>query len=375
MGSSALISLGRAHLRTPRYCINHQWFAHLYTGALAINWQWIMASVQKVGDKWLARVRRRGFPEQSRVFGTKILAEKWSRQVEQEIDHGRAGQLAPGHVTVGKLIERYTEEIGKVKPFGRNKENTLKLIKAELNNVPVNQLTAERIVRYVTEERGVKGVTAAIDLTYLKGVLKVARALWKVGVVPGVVEDAREILKYMGLAERSNERDRRPTAEELIALRDWFTVRSETLTVDHIDFILASCFRPPSEVVRLKWEHLHRVDRTIIIEDRKDPRRKLGNNQVVPLLGDSFAIIERQPKVSEYIFPVNGKSWSSLFPRACDDLGITNLMLYDLRHEAISRLVESSKYSIPEMMLVTGHKDPKQLMRYTQLRARDLHDR
>jgi hypothetical protein len=25
------------------------------------------------------------------------------------------------------------------------------------------------------------------------------------------------------------------------------------------------------------------------------------------------------------------------------------------------------------MMLITGHKDPKQLMRYTQLRARDLH--
>lgn len=50
-----------------------------------------------------------------------------------------------------------------------------------------------------------------------------------------------------------------------------------------------------------------------------------------------------------------------------------DLRLYDLRHEAISRLVESNKYSIPEMMLITGHKDPKQLMRYTQLRARDLH--
>lgn len=46
--------------------------------------------------------------------------------------------------------------------------------------------------------------------------------------------------------------------------------------------------------------------------------------------------------------------------------------LYDLRHEAISCLVETARYTIPEMMLVTGHKDPKQLMRYTQLRARDF---
>jgi len=49
-----------------------------------------------------------------------------------------------------------------------------------------------------------------------------------------------------------------------------------------------------------------------------------------------------------------------------------DLRLYDLRHEAISRLVESNKYSIPEMMLVSGHKDPKQLMRYTQLKAKNL---
>lgn len=332
-----------------------------------------MASIIQVGGKWRAQVRRKGYPHRTETFPTKILAEKWGRQVEAEIDAGRAGQLAPSHVTVGSLIDRYTREIAPIKPFGRNKESTLKLIKAELGKVPVNALTAERIVAYITEDRGIKGVTAAIDLTYLKGVLKVARALWKVGVVPGVVEDAREILKYMGLAERSNERDRRPTADELVALRDWFSVRSETLTVDHIDFILASCFRPPSEVCRLRWSDLNELDKTILIRDRKDPRRKLGNNQTVPLLGDSFAIVQRQPRKGDLIFPVNGDSWSSLFPRACDELEIVDLRLYDLRHEAISRLVESGKYSIPEMMLVTGHKDPKQLMRYTQLRARDLH--
>lgn len=232
---------------------------------------------------------------------------------------------------------------------------------------------AERIVEYITQERCIKGVTAGIDLTYLKGVLRMARSIWKVGVVPEAIEDAREMLKFMGLLNRGNERDRRPTADELVALRDWFTVRSETLTVDHIDFILASCFRPPSEVTRLLWADLNEEDRTIVIHDRKDPRRKIGNNQTVPLINGSFDIVMRQPRTSEFIFPVQGDSWSSLFPRACDELEIVDLRLYDLRHEAISRLVESRKYSIPEMMLITGHKDPKQLMRYTQLRAKGLH--
>jgi integrase len=52
-----------------------------------------------------------------------------------------------------------------------------------------------------------------------------------------------------------------------------------------------------------------------------------------------------------------------------------DLRLYDLRHEALSRLFESGKYSVPEVALVSGHKDWKQLARYTQLRAANLHDR
>jgi integrase len=334
-----------------------------------------MASIIQVGGRWRAQVRRKGYPMRTQTFGSKILAEKWARQVEQEIDAGRAGQAAPGHVLLGPLIDRYSVEIGAKKPFGRNKEATLRLIKSHLGKVPAGTLSAERIVRYITTDRGIDGVTAAIDLTYLKGVLKVAQALWKTGVRPAVVDEAREILKHMGLTERSNERDRRPTADELLRLKKWFAARSETLTPDHLEFILDSGFRPPSEICRLRWDDINHADRTILIRDRKDPRRKLGNNQTVPLLGKTYEIIMRQPREDgqELIFPVNGKSWSSLFPRACQELGIKDLVLYDLRHEAISRLVESGKYSIPEIMLVSGHKDPKQMMRYTQLRARDLH--
>ncbi len=332
-----------------------------------------MASIIQIGDSWRAQVRRKGATTRTKTFPTRILAEKWARQVEAEIDAGRAGQLAPSHVLFSALVDRYTIEVGKSKPFGRNKEWCLAKLREGLGSTPVNALTSERIVWYITQYRGIHGVTAGVELTYLGGVLKIARALWRVGVVPQAVEDAREILRYMGLLDRGQERDRRPTADEIAGIRGWLAEHSESLTVDHIDFILASCFRPPSEIVRLRWQDLHEGDRTIVIQDRKDPRKKLGNHQTVPLLNGSFEIIMRQPREGELIFPVKGDTWSSIFPRACHALGIEDLRLYDLRHEAISRLVESGKYSIPEMMLVTGHKDPKQLMRYTQLRARDLH--
>jgi len=333
-----------------------------------------MASIIRIGEKWRAQVRRKGFPPQTQTFPTKILAEKWARKIETEYDSARAGVNASGgKVTVGALIDRYCDEVGKLKPFGRNKADVLKKLREWLAKDAATTLTPERLVTYITEERQVSGVTASIDLTYLKGVLKIARALWKYPVHPSVVDEARDILNHMGMTSRSAERDRRPTAEELTKLRAWLGEHSSSLTPDIIDFILDSAFRPPSEIVRLRWEDLNREDRTILIRDRKDPRKKIGNNQTVPLLGRCMEIIDRQPKTSPFIFPVNGDSWSSIFPRACRACGITDLRLYDLRHEAISRLVESGKYSIPEIMLVSGHKDPKQLMRYTQLRAKNLH--
>lgn len=336
-----------------------------------------MASIIPVGDKWRAQVRRKGHEAQTQTFEKKADAEKWARRIESEIEAGRAsGTRVSKGKTIADVVKLYREEVEKTKPFGRGKEWCLARLedkKEGMGTVPVATLSVARIVRYITEQRKVQGVTASIDLTYLGGVLKLARMLWKIESPRGVVDDAREALRHMGLLARSNERDRRPTADELERLRAWFSKHSRSLKVDIFDFILDSCFRPPSEITRLKWADLNEEDRTILITDRKDPRRKIGNNQVVPLLGRCMEIIKRQPKDGDFIFPVDGKSWSTIFPRACRELQIENLTLYDLRHEAITRLVESGKYSIPEMMLVTGHRDPKQLMRYTQLRAKNLH--
>jgi len=337
-----------------------------------------MASIIKVGKRWRAQVRRKGYPDRTETFSTKTLAEAWAKGIEGDVESLRAGVMPVGKLhTMGKLIEKYEEEVGRAKPFGRNKADVLRKLRETLETVQVSALTPARIVTYITEDRKIKGVTAGIDLTYLKSVLKVARALWQLPVHPSVVDDARETLHHMGMLNRGQERDRRPTLDEITRIKGWLAQHSDSLTPDHIDFILDSGFRPPSEITGLRWDRLNRADRTITILDRKDPKKKIGNNMIVPLLGQCMAIIDRAEKSptkdAEFIFPANGGSWSSIFPRACTALSIDDLRLYDLRHESISRLVAGNKYSLPELMLITGHKDPKQLMRYTQLRAKDLH--
>ena len=54
--------------------------------------------------------------------------------------------------------------------------------------------------------------------------------------------------------------------------------------------------------------------------------------------------------------------------------GIVDLHFHDLRHEAISKFFEKG-LSIPEVSLISGHKDVRQLMRYTHLKISNLIDK
>jgi integrase len=300
------------------------------------------------------------------------MAVAWAARLENDIECGRAG-IVPPSLTVRHLSSRYLKEMATVRPFGRTKLATLKMIEQRLGAERVRNLTPARLVHYILHDRNISGVTASIELSVLGSLFKAARVMWNYPIPSDVINDAREMLRHAGMNLKSMERDRRPTSGEIEQLRGWLNDHSRSIRADHVDFILDSAFRPPSEVCRLRWADLNETDRTILIRDRKHPRKKYGNHQVAPLLGRCMDIIKRQPRSGEFIFPVNGKSWSSIFPRACRELGIEDLTLYDLRHEAISRLIESRQFTIPEVMLISGHLDPKMLMRYTQLKAKDLH--
>ncbi|QNH26206.1 tyrosine-type recombinase/integrase [Xanthomonas theicola] len=58
--------------------------------------------------------------------------------------------------------------------------------------------------------------------------------------------------------------------------------------------------------------------------------------------------------------------------RACRSLQIEDLHFHDLRHEGASRLFEQG-YDIPEVAIVTGHRDWKSLKRYTNLAPESLY--
>ena len=94
----------------------------------------------------------------------------------------------------------------------------------------------------------------------------------------------------------------------------------------------------------------------------------------MPLLGDAWAIVQRQPKhpAQDRVFPISPEKISDFFTEAVRALGIPDLRLHDLRHLASSRLQELG-FDESERMAVTGHKSAPMNRRYTHPTPEHLH--
>jgi integrase len=338
-----------------------------------------VASIVKIGARWRALVRKGGHT-QCKTFGTRGAAKSWARTVETEIDELKsAGKMQPRGITVADLIDRYTREIGPIKPWGRSKSADLERLRnGELGATMASSLDHTNLFNYFKKQRdkGAGPVVIASLVGYLVGVIETASTVWRLAVPLDTVKDVRDSLKKLGMIRKSEKRERRVTDAEIKLLLPHLTRRVTPLPLEDIVwFCLASAMRI-SEVCRLEWADLNETDRTIRIRDRKHPTAKQGNHQIVPLLNatghDAFEIVTRQPKNDRRIFPANPETIGDYFTRAVQDSGIEDLHLHDLRHEAISRLFEAG-YQIHEVSIVSGHRDWSMLKRYTHLRAVDLH--
>lgn len=337
-----------------------------------------MASIVERDGRWRALVRKAGHTK-CQTFATRTAAKAWATTVEREIDELKArGVMQARGISLAELVDRYTAELYPVKPWGRTKSADLARLKAELGQVAATDLTAHLITSHFRKrhKEGAGGVVISAQVGYLVAVLRVARTVWHLDVPLQAALDARAALSSIGLVAKSGERDRRVSAAELNKLIDCLEKWDTSVPMaDILRFCMASAMRI-SEVCRLEWRDLDAKARTIVVRDRKHPKKRLGNDMVVPLLSatglDAFEIAMRQPRSGPRIFPYKAATVSTYVTQAVTECKIEDLHLHDIRHEAISRLFAAG-YRIEQVALVSGHRDWKSLKRYTHVSALDLH--
>lgn len=324
-----------------------------------------MATIIKRGDSWRAQIRKTGAKTLSATFSKKALADKWVRDTELAIEMGQFNKEDPDF---GVLFQRYIDEVLSLKPMQRTHVATMRTLRRKMTGTLVSELTPAWMLKFA-QSMDVAPSTRAQLFIFMGLVLRTADTFWEVRPDwDGWKRGRRALLDY-GLIGRSIERSRRVSDDEIEAIMD--EMRSALPMEELIRFAVDSCMRL-GEVVRVEWNDIDHDKRTLMIRDRKHPNKKKGNHQIIPLLGQTYPIIQRQVKQNGLIFPFNPNSISAAFFRAIQKTDIKDMHWHDLRHEGISRLFEQG-YAIQEVALVSGHTSWNMLRRYTHLSPESLH--
>lgn len=339
-----------------------------------------MPTFQKRGKSWRAIVRRKGFADTSKSFPTLGMARTWAERIERDqAQRVASGKTDKDYWTVLQCIEWYMDPEREHEPWGRTKETDLNRLKGyEIAGRIASELKSPDYVAHIEGRRrtGAGPATAGNDLIWLRLVLGAARAGNGVPVDLQQLDDAAADLRKRRVIQKSRQRERRLTSDEERRLLEHFRARDERADIPMVDVMLfaLATSRREAEITRLLWEDLHEEQGTAHLNDVKHPRQKRGNRKEFRMTSDAWEIINRQPRVDQYVFPYNPKSIGAAFTRACHLLEIDNLRFHDLRHEATSRFFERG-YAIHEVQQFTLHESWATLKRYTHLRPADVKER
>lgn len=330
-----------------------------------------MSSIIQINGKWRAQVRRKGHKTITKTHRTKTAAQSWARDIEAKLDGGQA--VGPA-VTVGDLIKSYRKLRDVARPIrdDSTEHYTLKTLERLLGECDASKLNTEDMVTFAKtrKDEGAGPYTINMDISKLSTALRYAASAKNL-LLPDSVGIARPLLKHLGLIGGGGKRERRPTGDELERIVQHLANGRGLIYAEAVLFAVATAMRR-GEICSALWADVDEAKKLLLIRDRKDPRKKAGNNQWVPLLPEAWAVLQRQPRGGDRIFPIEPGTLSKYFTESCRDLGIPDLHLHDMRHEGTSALFEEG-YSIEQVAVVTGHKDWRNLRRYTQLKPEGLH--
>jgi len=332
-----------------------------------------MATYTQVGKKWRAQIRKTGMKSISKTFPTKAQAVRWVATTE-------AAGGGPSKHTVAEVIKKYRElKEDSGRPIGKtsNTHYMLNYLASEqyaLGPKRISTLGTADLVEYCqTRLKTVERSTTGMEISLLGTVLRHTKSVLQLRI-PDIVGDARPTLRHYKLVGSAKQRTRRPTKAELEAIYKALDERPRLKHLRDILTIALTTTMRRGEICRIKWLDLDDLRKTVVIRDRKDPQNKEGNDQEIALIGAAWEVIQAQPRKDARIFPYAPVTVSNRFTEICTDLGIEDLHLHDMRHESISALFEAG-WQIPEVAAMSGHKDWRQLRRYTQIEPSTLHNR
>lgn len=344
-----------------------------------------MATFVDTPSGWKAVIRRTGWPTACKTFRTKRDAEDWARRTEDEMVRGVYIQRSSSErLTLEVALKRYLAEVSltKAEKTQDSEKASARALTSRLGKYSLAALSSDIIADYRDArlaEKTRRGTLTSknsvrLELALLSHLFTVAIQEWRVGLPFNPVSNIRKPSPGQG-------RDRRLTDDEerrlLAAVANHCNPMLRWIFLIALETSMRS-----SEITGLLCRQVDINKRVVRLSDTKN-----GSARTVPLTKLATDIFEEalanplRPKDCNLVFfgepgkdglrrPYTfSKSWNLLKKK----LGISDLHFHDLRHEAVSRLVEGG-LSDQQVSAITGHKSMQMLKRYAHLRAEELVD-
>jgi integrase len=324
-----------------------------------------MATIRKHREKWQVQIRRKGCTPLTRTFIRKADALEWANQAEVEAD--RKGLTANPkqleRLTVADLVKRYRDEVVPRKRGGAIETIILNaFLRHSIAGTKLSELRATQFGTYRDERlTKVKPATIKRQLGLIQHIFEVARIEWN---IPLAINPVKAIRK----PKADNPRERRLREGEWGRLMTACEQCRNPIVGPVLHFAIETGMRR-GELLNAKWRDLNWSDHTLRI-----PITKNGHARTIPLTPRALEVLADRGCVHEngdLIFPVSAEAVKLAWQRLVTRAGIEDLHFHDLRHEAVSRFFELG-LTVPEVALISGHKDPRMLFRYTHLKAEDV---
>lgn len=269
----------------------------------------------------------------------------------------QATDKSENEVTLTDLIDHYKKDILPMKLAEEVEGYILDRVKrAPFSNKPISELSYADFVAYRDRRlQQVKPVTLKRELGLIAHVLKTSTFAFELSIDASLPTKVR-------LPRIVSQRTRRLKNDEEVQLIDIAKQCGNPLMLPLIVTAIETGMRR-GELFRLKYADFDFTRNVILIRETKngESRYAILSSKTREALEPIFNSQSTQP-----IFDMSlnrfRRDWNKIRQSAdCPDLHF-----HDLRHEAISRMFEKG-YQLPEVMLLSGHKDYRMLLRYTHL--------
>lgn len=333
--------------------------------------------VKTKSDTWKALIRKQGWPTVTKTFRTKRDAVDWARRTEDEMVRGTfILRTASERTTFAQAMKRYLAEVSSTKKLQTQQSERVSArhLAKFFGKYSLVAISSDLVAAYRDKRlaEGMANNTVRIELALLSHLYTTAIQEWGMGLTVNPVSNIRKPSPGAG-------RNRRLTKTEQKRLLEAVDRHSNPMLGWIVRIAIETGMRQ-SEITGIRCSRVDLDRRIVRLEDTKN-----NTSRIVPLTRTATEVLRAaianptRPVDTDLVFfgepGRSGKRGPYEFKKIWGDikkkLGMDDLRFHDLRHEAVSRLVEAG-LSDQEVASISGHKSMQMLRRYTHLRAEDL---